>query len=69
MHMAKTMADFDFALEDKVKTKFGEEGFIETLAVDSGGHIYHVQTGMKSGRWLRPHEFTVLKKMKKMKKK
>lgn len=50
----------EFELEQKIKTKFGEEGFIENISFSKRGIIYWVQVSMKTGSWLRPDEITAL---------
>lgn len=46
----------DFEIEQKVQTKFGEKGFVESVAFDKKGVRYWVQVSIKDGRWLRSDE-------------
>ena len=57
MSGTKTTVDFDFGVNDKVKTKYGEIGFVETLGWDSRGKTYHVQINCNTSCWLHPNDF------------
>ncbi|MCP4259074.1 MAG: hypothetical protein GY774_16435 [Planctomycetes bacterium] len=55
-----TTVEFEFKLEQKVKTKFGDEGFVEQLSFDDSGKKYYVQRGDYKGRFFRADELTVV---------
>ena len=44
--------EFKFDLDEKVKTAFGEVGFISMCALDDGGNVYYVKTS-NHDKWLK----------------
>ena len=43
---------YEYDLDQKVKTPFGEEGLISMLAFDDGGNCYYVKTA-KDSNWFK----------------
>jgi len=47
--------EFKFSIDERVKTPFGEEGIIRSLAFDDGGIKYYVKT-KQTGSWHKEKE-------------
>lgn len=49
--------EFKFDLEQKVKTPFGDDGFVSMLAFDDGGKQYFVKTA-SDDKWFKESQLT-----------
>ena len=50
---------FEFDVDEKVTTPFGEEGIVDTLAFDGNENTYFVKT-KTGGEWLKEKHLTKL---------
>ena len=49
--------EYQYDMDQKVKTPFGEEGLVSMLAFDDGGNCYFVKTA-KDSNWFKEAQLT-----------